>query len=116
MKAKKTVFIVIGGLLAVTIAGFIMWRNLPIEITRYRDIQTGNDAIEKIEGYKTTHGGYPETGDWEILRKIGLKFRGETTWPDYRRIRDSYVLRFLEGFDGPYLTYSSEEKKWKFSN
>jgi len=39
------------------------------------------------------------------------------TSPDYSKDEeDNYEIVFLEGFDGPYLIWSSKDKKWKIAN
>lgn len=94
----------------------IGWNYMPLEIQRYSDINLGNSMIKKIENYKNENKELPRTGDWDTLKKIGFQFKGEGTWPTYERTSNTtYKLIFLEGFDGPYLTYDSVKKKWEIS-
>jgi hypothetical protein len=98
-------------LLAVILS--VAWLILPISGKRYADIKFGDHIVEKIEDYRKTKG-LPETGDWETLRALGFKDKVDFLVPDYQKLNDdTYELRFIEGFDGPYLLWNSKDKVWK---
>ena len=103
------------GIALITMIGFyILWWNLPVRINRYADIDFGNQLIRNITSYKNQHGKLPNPGDWEDLKRLGFKFDYEVVTPEYQSINDSiYELIFVEGFDGPYLLWNSQEKNWK---
>ena len=78
-----------------------------------KQIDFGNQLIESISKYQKTNNILPETGDWNQLKKLGFEMHDVGTNPTYKKISDSeYELIYLEGFDGPYLMYNSESKKW----
>ncbi|WP_312078892.1 hypothetical protein [Chryseobacterium sp.] len=109
---KKIVIIFTATVLIIILSITIYW-NLPIEITRKSDIESGKKIIQNIENYKKTNGKLPEKGDWKTLEKLGFKPEKSNPYLDY--LKDSsgvYELIYVEGFDGPYLMWNSEERKW----
>jgi hypothetical protein len=97
----------------VLIASGLIYFNLPFEVTRKADIDFGNSLVSKIEQYKKDKNGLPETNDWKILENLGFKIEMLGTDPTYQKInKKEFELIFLEGFDGPYLLYNSNSKKW----
>jgi hypothetical protein len=108
----KTIFI-IGLFFLLTIAGFFIWWHLPVTINRHSDIKFGNQLIKNIDTYKTQHG-LPKTNDWATLKTLGFKDNGDFFVPDYQKINDTtYELTYIEGFDGPYLLWNSNDRRWK---
>ena len=92
---------------------YLIWLKLPITINRHSDIKLGNKIIEKIEAYRKSNG-LPESNDWETLKKFGFIDHLDYLEPEYEKLNDNeYQLVFLEGFDGPYLMWTSKDKKWK---
>ena len=109
---KKTVFFV-GLLLLLTIVGYFIWWKLPVTINRSSDIKLGDKVISSIERYRNQHG-LPATDDWQTLKQFGFNDKGDFFIPDYQKINDTtYELVFLAGFDGPYLLWTSNDKRWK---
>lgn len=93
---------------------WVIYRTLPLEITRKSDIEFGKKLINKIEIYKEEYSSLPLSGDWELLKHLGFKLTELGTEPTYSKIDENeYELIYLEGFDGPYLLYNSKENKWK---
>ena len=112
---KKTIYILISLFLFSVVSIFIYW-NLPIEITRKSDIKYGNTLIENINSYRVENNKLPENDDWKTLEKIGFKTEMLGTSPSYETDgNDEYEIIFVEGFDGPYLMWNSNENKWKVS-
>lgn len=108
---KKTLIFTISVIVLIIISLTIYW-NLPIEITRKSDIENGNVIIQNIENYKKTSSKLPEVNDWQTLEKIGLQ-KDETGRPIYRKDNmGNYELYYPNGFEGSYLIYISQEKKW----
>jgi len=92
---------------------YLIWIKLPITINRHSDISLGNKIISQIESYRRTNG-LPESNDWKTLKKFGFIDHLDFLEPEYQKINDSnYQLIFIEGFDGPYLMWTSIDKKWK---
>ena len=90
-----------------------VWINLPPTINRFFEVQFANEIIPKIDEYKKTHR-LPESHDWETLRQFGFRVDGDVWTPQYEKINDdTYQLIFVQGFDGPYLLWTSSERKWK---
>ncbi|KQS92038.1 hypothetical protein [Chryseobacterium sp. Leaf394] len=109
---KKLLIIVASVIIFIVLSITIYW-NLPIEITRKSDIESGNKIIQNIENYKKTNGKLPENGDWKTLEKLGFKFEKVIPYLDYTSDNKGvYELTYIEGFDGPYLMWNSNEKKW----
>ena len=71
--------------------------------------------IRKVDSYYRQYQTLPETGDWLELKKVGFSSDElEKAYPEYHRINTTaYELTFVKGFDGPYLTWNSQERKWK---
>ncbi|MFP3592844.1 hypothetical protein [Chryseobacterium sp. SIMBA_038] len=109
---KKTIIIIVSILLLFVIAFTVYW-NLPIEITRKSDVQFGNQLIENIEAYKTINKKLPENQDLKTLEKLGFKKENQSTKPNYATDNQgTYELIYMDEFDGPYLMWNSQEKKW----
>ena len=108
---KKALIISISIIILIILSIIVYW-NLPIEVTRKSDIKFGNELIEKIENYKKSNGKLPETNDWQTLEKLGFK-KDESANPTYTsEPNGNYELVYIDGFDGPYLLWNSQEKKW----
>jgi len=87
-----------------------------VTINRHNDIEFANKIISKIDIYQTTNE-LPESNNWEILKLFGFKDNKDFLSPEYTKIdANTYELVFVEGFDGPYLMWNSEERKWKIGN
>jgi len=92
---------------------YLIWIKLPFTINRHSDIKLGNKIIDQIEFYRETNG-LPESNDWETLKKFGFIDHLDFFEPEYQKLNDNdYQLIFVEGFDGPYLMWTSKDKKWK---
>jgi len=110
---KKLIFFFIGIIIFIVI-GFVVYCNLPIEITRKSHIALGNTLIKNIEKYKLDHNKLPIENDWETLEKLGFNIQSLGAKPDYTvDLKGNYEITFVEGFDGPYLIWNSIDKKWK---
>lgn len=95
------------------IMGFFIWCNLPLSINRRSDIKLGDQIIENIERYQNQYG-LPENTDWKTLRKLGFRDKIDFLQPAYRKLNENeFGLIYLESFDGPYLMWTSKERKWK---
>jgi hypothetical protein len=99
--------------LTLTIGGYFIWWNLPLTINRSNDISLGEKIIKNIERYQKVNG-LPDDNDWETLRKFGFRDKIDFLQPEYRKLdAENFELIFVEGFDGPYLMWTSMERKWK---
>lgn len=108
----KKAFIISISIIILTIISIAVYWNLPIEVTRKSDIKFGTELIEKIEDYKIINGKLPEVNDWQTLEKLGFK-KDESANPTYISDQNgNYELVYIDGFDGPYLLWNSQEKKW----
>lgn len=109
---RKSLIIMVSTLFLIIISFIIYW-NLPIEITRKSDIEFGNKIIKNIYEYQNFHGKLPKNDDWKTLKKLGLKIEDSIFYLDYTtNNKGSFELTYLEGFEGPYLLWSSKERKW----
>ena len=110
---KKLILYLLGIIIFIVI-GFLVYWNLPIEITRKSDITLGNTLIKNIEKYKLDHNKLPTEDDWKTLEELGFNTQSLGTKPNYIvDLKGNYEITFLEGFDGPYLLWNSIDKKWK---
>ena len=111
LKMKKGILI----FLILFVAGFLVFYNLPLEITYRTEIKRGNTLIENIENYITETGEIPKSNNWETLRSIGFtEDEMEAAYPEIRQINDStFELIYTIGFDPPYLMWNSKERIWK---
>jgi hypothetical protein len=108
---KKLIIFLSSIILLIIICITIYW-NLPIDITRHSDIKYGNSLIQNIETYHRLHKKLPKNDDYKTLEKLGFKMEQLGIKPDYTTdSTGSYELTYLEGFDGPYLIWNSNEKK-----
>lgn len=111
LEMKKTLIITISVVILIILSITVYW-NLPIEITRKSDIKFGNKVIQNIESYQETNHQLPSNNDWQTLEKLGLK-KNESEKLSYTSDENgNYELVYLDGFDGPYLMWNSQEKKW----
>lgn len=111
---KRRIVKVIGLLFLLTTILYVIWLTLPVSINRYTDIKFGDGVIEKIEDYRKTNGRLPETDDWLTLKTLGFRDKVDFLVPEYQKLNDdNYELRYIEGFDGPYLLWNSKDKIWK---
>ena len=106
---------------------FIMYNLLPIEIRYSKEIERGNLLIDGIEKYYQANNFYPIINfnngkyEWKILKTIYyntiLKNNeefSEATQPYYESNGKEYRIHYVFGFDGSYLFYSSDYKKWEY--
>lgn len=108
---KKTIIISVSVIILIMISFAVYW-NLPIEITRKKDIKQGNVIIENIQNYQKKHLKLPEQNDWKTLGNLGLS-KGDSSKPVYLKDRNgNYELYYDDGLGGPYLIWNSLEKKW----
>lgn len=114
MKKATLIFF---SILAFTIISFVVYWNLPFEITHQSDIKLGNKLIEKIDSYKIRNNKLPDNYDMKTLEQLGFKIEMLGTNPSYASNQNGeYEIVFLKGFDGPYLMWNSKDKKWKFDS
>ena len=112
MTMSKPVKIFIGAAI-ILILMYSIWSHLPLSMQRYSDIKFGNQLVSNLTEYKLSTRKLPKEGDWKTLESLKFKMTELGTQPDYKKLNDTtFELIFLEGFDGPYLTYSSLTKKW----
>lgn len=111
--SKKLIFSFLGVLLLFVVV-ILIYRNLPIEITRKQDIALGDNLIKNIEKYRLDYNRLPAKDDWKTLKQLGFHTQELGTKPNYTiDSKGNYEITFLEGFDGPYLTWNSIDEKWK---
>lgn len=111
----KYIRIVIG--IIIFLAGLlIIWFKLPVSIRYYSEIKSGNEFAKNIFQYQKEQHRLPESRDWVVLERLN-PIKPYKEWkPSYTKFGDSvFELVYLEGFDGPYLTYHSFTKKWEMS-
>lgn len=91
----------------------VVWFNLPIEIRYYNKIRLGNQFVENIQQYHTHYGKLPDEDDWNTLPKLNPFHPYEAFYPEYRKIDEQhFTLTFVEGFDPPYVRFTTKTGKW----
>jgi hypothetical protein len=102
-------------LLGSALTAGIFWWALPLSVTRYQDIARGNTLSQQLDSYYRQQQALPNTGNWPKLKQIGFSTEElKKAYPEYRKISNTtYELTFVKGFDGPYLMWNSQERKWK---
>lgn len=109
---KKILLTLLGVIILGAVSLTVYW-NLPIEVTRHSDIEYGNKLVLNLENYQKEHKSLPRYNDWNVLSQLGFKQQELGVSPDYAvDSTGSYELVYMDAFDGPYLMYSSKEKKW----
>lgn len=100
----------IGGIILI----ILIWINLPIRVKYYKEITIGNNFAKNIREYNKRNKALPDRNNSELLMKLNPETGYEVFWPFYLP-EDSvnFTLTFIEGFDGPYLTYDSKNDAWK---
>ncbi|UOE37336.1 hypothetical protein [Chryseobacterium oryzae] len=109
---KKKALIIALSTIAIIVLSFIVYWNLPIEITYHSEIKKGNTIVENIEDYKKNSYKLPENDDWQTLEQLGLE-KDQADKPIYQKYdTENYELYYPDQLGGPYLIYISKEKKW----
>lgn len=109
----KKILILLISLVALLMISVTVYWNLPIEITRKSDIEKGNKIIQNIKGYEKKFDRLPENSDYKALENLGLHHEDSRVYLDYKTDnKGNFELTYLDGFDGPYLLWNSQEGKW----
>ncbi|MGI4874927.1 MAG: hypothetical protein ACRYFX_27550 [Janthinobacterium lividum] len=100
---------------SIVLAAGLLWWSLPISVKRRAEVARGEELNSRLARYQHQHGALPATADWTALMQTGFTpDELERGYPQYSRLADTtYQLVYLEGFDGPYLLWNSQEQKWK---
>jgi hypothetical protein len=101
--------------LGVALAIAVAWWLLPLSVTHYAEVSHGNILRQRLDSYFNQNHTLPEDDAWQQLKQIGFTSQElENAYPEYHKIDDdAYELLFVKGFDGPYLTWNSWERRWK---
>ena len=87
VRFRKTILILVT-LLIIPVIAFLIFKNLPLEVTRKSDIEFGNKLISNIDKYKTQNNKLPESDDWKTLQNLDFKIEMLGTKPAYEKIND----------------------------
>ncbi len=105
--------IIIASIVIIIIGSLMICSNLPISIFYYKEISNGDVFAKHIKQYQKENNKLPDQMDWETLQKLNPLKPYNEIYPDYKKIDDSsFMLSYIVGFDGPYLTYETKTKKW----
>ncbi len=101
--------------LSVALAAGVAWWLLPISTTNYAEVSRGNVLRQRLGSYFSQHHALHDDDAWQQLIQVGFTSQElEKAYPEYHKLDDdAYELLFVEGVDGPYLTWNSWERKWK---
>jgi hypothetical protein len=93
----------------------LVWKNLPLSIRKYSEIKYGNQLVENLRNYQILNSKLPNNEDWPTLDKLDFERTELATNPIYQKVNaKEFKLIFVQGFDGPYLTYYSKTNEWGF--
>ena len=113
---RKTISYLSLGLIVI-VGIYIIWWNLPFTINRYSDIQKGEQIISNFNNSNSSSNQILKNLTLEDYYKLGFDTANGFEIPQYFIVNDStFELIYVEGFDGPYLIWNSNEKKWKIGN
>src|SRR5262245_50649763 len=93
--------------LVVAIAWITLPAVLPWQVRYLGDIRAGNAIIANIEQFRREHGRLPDRDNTDEVNALGFTFPIDY-FPDYRAFGDEYQIDYMEGFEGPYIVYSSK--------
>ena len=101
--------------LSVALATAVAWWLLPLSVTHYAEVSRGNALRQRLDSYYRQNHTLPDDDAWKQLKQIGFTSQElAKAYPEYHKIDDdAYELLFVKGFDGPYLTWNSWERRWK---
>ena len=102
-------------MLGVAITAAVAWWLLPLSVIYYAEVSRGNILRQQLDDYFKQHHVLPDDDAWLQLQQIGFTSQEiEKAYPEYHKLDDdAYELLFVQGLDGPYLTWNSWERKWK---
>jgi hypothetical protein len=103
----------LAALFALIIAWATLLEVLPWRVLYSSDIRAGNAIIADVERFRKEHGRLPDSHNPDEVTALGFELRANY-YPDYRRYGDEYEIEYFEGFDGPYIIYSSKSKEWRY--
>ncbi len=85
------------------------------KISKSSKIKRGDELVLKILEYKDKVGKLPKSNDWKTLHSIGFSLQelDKANLQYCKKDESRFVLIFVKGFDSPYLTWDSSDKKWE---
>ncbi|STZ04136.1 Uncharacterised protein [Moraxella equi] len=91
-----------------------IYLNLPIHIKYYFKIKQGDILIDNIADYQSKFQKLPDAQDYKTLEKLQFPSKNEYISPEYQKINETdYKLTYIEGFDCPYLMWSTQNREWR---
>jgi hypothetical protein len=103
----------LAALCALIIAWVTLLAVLPWWVLYSSDIRAGNTIIANVEQFRREHGHLPDKHNPDEVAALGFELRVDY-YPDYRHYGDEYEIEYFEGFDGPFIIYSSKLKEWRY--
>jgi hypothetical protein len=76
------------------------------------DLREGAVIVANVERFRLEHGRLPDAYNTGELVGLGFEDNAVATNPLYSVDGGEYEIRYVEGFDGPYIVYSSRLKEW----
>jgi hypothetical protein len=90
--------------LAFALALFL-WQ--PVWLFHRSELKTGNEIVARVDAFRTTHGGLPET-----LEEIGMNDSDLRVY--YRKVSDDeYMVWFGAYSVGESVTFDSHTRRWE---
>ncbi|MCU0446602.1 MAG: hypothetical protein MUE85_16975 [Microscillaceae bacterium] len=100
--------------LCVIIGIGLVWYNLPLEIKYRTKIQAANRFAQNLQNYRQKYGKFPAENDWHTLARLNPLTPYQAHVPEFKIIDNQHFeLTFVQGFDPPYLRYSTRTQKWE---
>jgi len=85
---------------------------LPWQARYWSDIRAGNAIVANVEQFRREHGRLPDRDNTDEVNALGFTFPIDYI-PDYHAFGDEYEIEYMEGFEGPYIAYSSKLNEWR---
>ena len=86
------------------------WR---LRFWNWMALREGSAIVANVERFRREHGRLPDESNDGELAPLGFEPGGVAAYPLYSVRRTEYEIRYVEGFDGPYVVYSSRLKEWR---
>jgi len=97
--------IVIVAIAAVAAGAVMLIPHLPPRVLFRADISRTQRVVDQVEGYRATHGNYPDPSDFPVPDRMFYELES----PDH------YIVGFGVGFDEQYY-FDNVRKKWSFES
>jgi hypothetical protein len=86
------------------------WR---LRFWNWMTLRDGAAIVANVERFRQEHGRLPDASNGGELSALGFELGAVAEYPLYSVQGGGYEITYVEGFDGPYIVYSSSAKEWR---